>query len=148
MARTAKAGGWVMWAGLGAGLGLYIGMVMLPGAHALDRERWADGVRVASVVLICACPGVLALTWAGRRLASVRKTQAARREAWRATLLRHSDPVQAAVDANTARIDGLAQQVGFIATALADVLHQDGTPAADLEATRPILRVVGDRDSA
>jgi len=149
--RAARAAAdWLLWAGLGAGLGLYFGLATLRGAgHTPAEDHWADGVRLGALALACACPGMLLLGWTGRRLASARKTSAAKREAKRATLLRHSDPVQAAVDANTARIDGLEREVRFMTAALADVVRQDGAPAADLDQTRPMLRIVGNgRNSA
>jgi hypothetical protein len=149
LGRAVSAAGWLLWAGLGAGLGLSFGLAAFhAGSHTLAEDRWADSVRLGSRALVCACLGTMALAWAGRWLEAARRMRAAKREARRATLLRHSDPVQAAVDENTQRIDGLQRQVSFMASALADVLHQDGAPAADLEATRPMLRLVGGNRSS
>ena len=77
--KAARAADWLLWAGLGAGLGLYFGLASLRGStHTLRWDQWADSVRLGALALACACPGMLALGWAGRRLASARKTRAAR----------------------------------------------------------------------
>jgi hypothetical protein len=142
LGRAARAADWLLWAGLGAGLGLYFGLARLHAAHTLTGDRWAGGARLGALALICACPGMLALGWAGRQLASARKTAAARREARRATLIKHADPLAGAVDEH-------GRQIEFLVNALAGVLRSCDVPAEDLEHTQPMLRLVRtDRDSA
>ena len=155
--RVGRAADWLLWAGLGAGLGLYFGLAALRGStHTLRWDQWADGVRLGALALASACPGMLLLGWTGRHLASVRKNRAAKREIRRAVLLKHADPLSARVDEHAGRLDrhdamfrAYDRRITALVTALSDRLADAGVSVPDREQTAPMLRIVGGkRDSA
>ena len=143
MGRVGRAADWLLWAGLGAGLGLYFGLAALRGStHTLRWDQWADGVRLGALALACACPGMLALGWAGRQLASVRKNRAAKREARRAVLIKHADPLAQTVAEHS-------RQIAFLTRVLTGAAEGYDIPGDAVAKTQPILKVIGGkRDSA
>lgn len=65
----------------------------------------AAGVALA-LLLVCGCPATLATWWLSVAIERGAHARATKREARRATLLRHADPVAAEVADLTARVDG------------------------------------------
>ena len=131
-------------------------------AYAVHPEVPHPG-DVAAMVLTAGCIAGLAVLWGGPWLDARRRDLAAKREARRATLIKHADPLSAEVERNAAILDehdkllgevaaesrATAGQVAYLLAALADVLRTADVPAPDLDVTSPMLRLVaGGRDSA
>jgi hypothetical protein len=166
--KMAKAAEWPLLVLACGGLVALFGLILdHPGrpAHVTGAMREIYDARLAAVIVVFAAVLPLTAGAAHRKMAEHRKNREARQAAWRATLLRHADPLAGKLDQLAARVDdhdrritetaavarAAGKKVGSLVAFFQDEVAKADRPAAeDLQETELVLRLIeGERkDSA
>lgn len=141
MGRTGRAASWLLLSVAASGLTLRLVYASRPGVPGADE---------AGALLLAVAPAaVLAAVWGLAVARAWRQDRADRRDARRATLLRHADPVLAQVAGHESRLASHDSALAEIMAAMEQVCKARGiTLDGDTKPMPALFLVPGDRDSA